>query len=331
LKAIVYTGAHCLEYHDVPDPVAGRDDVLVAVEAVGICGSDMHAWHGHDERRPPPLILGHEAAGRIVAGPRKGQRVTINPLVTCGVCDACLSGRTNLCAKRQIISMPPREGAFCELVAIPERNVVEVPVGLAIEKAALAEPIAVAWHAALRAARASDRPLAAASCVVLGGGAIGLAAALCLKQFGASDIHVAESNAARRATAEAAGPFRLYQPGEAGEPPAGGAEIVIDAVGSDATRAAASRLVCPGGVVVHVGLQGGASGLDIRRMTLQEVTFIGTYTYSMVDFREVVAAIAAGRLGALDWFEERTLQQAPGAFADLDAGRTAAAKIVLRP
>jgi len=331
LKAIVYTGAQRLQWQDAPDPEAGRDDVLVAVEAVGICGSDMHAWHGHDERRPPPLILGHEAAGRIVAGPRKGERVTINPLVTCGVCDACLSGRTNLCAQRQIISMPPREGAFCEIVAIPERNVVAVPAGLAIEKAALAEPIAVAWHAALRAARASERPLPAARCVVLGGGAIGLATALCLELFGAGEIHIAESNAARRATATAAGPFQPYAPGGAGEPDAGSADIVIDAVGADSTRAAASRLARPGGVIVHVGLHGGGGGLDIRRITLQEITFIGTYTYTMVDFHEVVAAIAAGRLGALDWFEQRPLQDAPAAFADLDAGRTAAAKIVLRP
>jgi L-gulonate 5-dehydrogenase len=111
MKALIYRGWHVLEFSDAADPVPQPDEVLVAVEAVGICGSDMHAWHGHDERRPAPLILGHEAAGRIVTGPRKGERVTINPLVTCGRCDACVSGRSNVCAARQIISMPPREGA----------------------------------------------------------------------------------------------------------------------------------------------------------------------------------------------------------------------------
>ena len=81
MKALVYTGLNTLLYRAEPDPVPLAGEVLVKVEAVGICGSDMHAYHGHDARRPPPLILGHEAAGRIASGPRKGERVTINPLV----------------------------------------------------------------------------------------------------------------------------------------------------------------------------------------------------------------------------------------------------------
>ena len=328
MKALVYTAPHVLEISNVPDPAPRGDDVLVAVEAVGICGSDMHAWHGHDERRPAPLILGHEAAGRIVAGPRKGEAVTINPLVTCGRCDACQSGRSNICRSRQIISMPPREGAFAELVAIPERNVVVIPTGLSIRNAALAEPVAVSWHAANVGMRALQRPLPQAVCVVIGGGAIGLAAALCLRLFGATAIHVIESNVSRHATISAAGPFAVCVPG-AGLDDAS-ADLIIDAVGADATRATASRLVKPGGVIVHTGLQGGSSGLDIRRLTLQEVTFIGTYTYSMVDFRETVAALASGHLGSLDWIEERALEDGAVAFADLDSGRTAAAKIILR-
>ena len=84
MKALIYQGPHVLDLADAADPVPQADEVLVAVEAVGICGSDMHAWQGHDERRPAPLILGHEAAGRIAAGPRKGERVTINPLVSFG-------------------------------------------------------------------------------------------------------------------------------------------------------------------------------------------------------------------------------------------------------
>ncbi|MFT7041151.1 MAG: threonine dehydrogenase-like Zn-dependent dehydrogenase, partial [Paracoccaceae bacterium] len=108
MKALVYTGPESLEYRVVLDPALGGD-ALIQVEHVGICGSDMHAWLGHDERRPAPLILGHEAAGLIIDGPGAGTRVTVNPLVTCGVCDDCTAGRENLCAKRQIISMPPRE------------------------------------------------------------------------------------------------------------------------------------------------------------------------------------------------------------------------------
>ena len=104
MKALVYNGVKTLDYQDFADPVVGEDN-LIAIESVGICGSDMHAYLGHDNRRPAPLILGHEAAGTIVGGPQDGRRVTINPLVTCGTCPACTTGRENLCSKRQIISM----------------------------------------------------------------------------------------------------------------------------------------------------------------------------------------------------------------------------------
>jgi L-iditol 2-dehydrogenase len=331
MKALIYRGSHVLEFSDAADPVPQPDEVLVAVEAVGICGSDMHAWHGHDERRPAPLILGHEAAGRIVTGPRKGERVTINPLVTCGRCDACVSGRSNVCAARQIISMPPREGAFAQLVRIPERNVVTIPPGMPVVKAALAEPVAVSYHAVVLAMRALHRPLPRARCIVIGGGAIGLAAALCLRMFGAMSVDIAESNVARHAAIEAAGPFKVYALGPPDDAEPASTDLVIDAVGSNATRTSASRLVRPGGVIVHTGLQGGDGGLNIRRLTLREVTFIGTYAYTMADFRETVAALASGQLGPLNWFEERPLAAGAAAFSDLDQSRCAMPKIVLRP
>ena len=169
MKALVYTGPEQLELREAADPHPGNDNVVVKIDAVGICGSDMHAYLGHDERRPAPLILGHEAAGVIVDGPGQGKRVTINPLVTCGTCPACREGRANLCPERQIISMPPREGAFAEAIGIPETNVFELPDGLSFEKAALTEPMACSYHAIRLAAEASFRPLAEARAVVLGG------------------------------------------------------------------------------------------------------------------------------------------------------------------
>ena len=110
MKALVYTGVQEMTWRDEPEPIVNRGEVEVIVDAVGICGSDMHAYHGHDERRPAPLILGHEASGRATSGRYKGKRVVFNPLVTCGTCDDCLGGRSNLCGKREIISMAPRQG-----------------------------------------------------------------------------------------------------------------------------------------------------------------------------------------------------------------------------
>jgi L-iditol 2-dehydrogenase len=208
---------------------------------------------------------------------------------------------------------------------------VAVPEGLDVAKAALAEPVAVSYHAVNQGARLLSRPLAAARCAVLGGGAIGLAAALVLAMQGAAEILLGEPNAARRATAGRAGRFRCYEPGTAAEPEESSVDLVVDAVGAGATRAAASRMIKPGGVIVHAGLLPGSEGLDIRKITLQEVVVTGTYCYTPLDFSEAVQALAAGRLGPLDWFEERPLAEGPAAFRDLDAGATAAAKIVLRP
>jgi L-iditol 2-dehydrogenase len=231
MKALVYTEPNVLLCREEPEPTPGNDEVLVRVEAVGICGSDMHAYHGHDSRRPPPFVLGHEAAGLVVSGPGRGARVAVNPLVPCGVCDWCLEGRPHLCPSRQLLSVPPRAGAFAELVRVPEANVVTIPEGLDSAKAALTEPLAVAYHAVNLGARLLARPLAASRCLVLGGGGIGIACALVLAMQGAAEIHIGEPNAARRQTAARAGPFQCYAPDAPGEPAKLSMDLVIDAVG----------------------------------------------------------------------------------------------------
>ena len=324
MKALVYDGVETLGYRDVPDAAPMPGEHLIHVEAVGICGSDMHAFLGHDTRRPAPLILGHEAAGTIKGGPRNGERVTINPLVSCGTCQACRSQRENLCQDRQIISMPPREGAFAQMVAMPESNLVAVPDGFPMEKAALAEPLAVSWHAA-RLALDAVHPTMERNALVIGGGAIGLAAALALAAMGVEHVTLVEPNDARR-------DFLTERCGQSAVASADGQySVVIDAVGYAATRAAASALARPGGVIAHVGLGEDTGGLDVRRMTLQEITFIGTYTYTAQDFRDTAAAIFDGRLGPLDWFERRPLSEGFEAFRNLRAGAVAAPKIILDP
>ncbi len=326
MKALVYHDVEKLVYRYMPDPVPALGQSLIRIEASGICGSDMHAYLGHDERRPAPLILGHEAAGVVIGGAMDGKSVTINPLTTCGSCAACKAGRDNLCKDRMIISMPPREGAFGELVIMADRNLVEVPDGVPLAQAALAEPLACGWHAVRLGADTLDMPLADARCIVIGGGAIGLGAALCLRAFGATDIQVIEPNALRRETLDRIGGFAAVESGTVTE-----ADLVIDGVGYAATRADASAITRPGGVIMHIGLGEGTGGLDIRRMTLQEITFIGTYTYTAQDFQDTAAAIFDGRLGMLDWTEERPLSEGQQAFADIRAGVVAAPKIILRP
>lgn len=330
MRALLYTAPNTMIWTEAPRPRTAPGEVLVAVRAVGICGSDMHAWHGHDDRRPPPLILGHEAAGLIAEGPRAGARVAVNPLVIDPDCPVARAGRPHLSPSRQIISMPARPGAFCDYVALPERNLLPVPDGLSLRAAALTEPLAVAWHAVHLGLRHLAQPARVVRVLVQGGGAIGVGAALVARHLGAAAVTVAEPHAGRRARVAAEPGIETIDPGAPGaEPGPDAVDLVIDAVGAEATRRAASRLVRPGGVIVHVGLLPGAAGYDIRRITLQEITLTGAYCYTPEEFAATLAVLAAGGFGALGWVETRPLAEGARAFADLDAGRVDAAKIVL--
>lgn len=329
MKALVYTGEKTLEYREVPEPIARNNDVLIKVKCVGLCGSDMHAFLGHDERRPAPLILGHEAAGIIMSGQNRDKRVTVNPLVTCGHCDACKTGRENLCPNRQIISMQPREGAFAEFISMPTRNLIDVPDNISLEGAALCEPIACGWHALRLAEQVLVSPPENTNALTIGGGAIGLGAALSLKANGYQNVTIVEANKKRRDFIAGKTDFKIIAP-EALTDEAS-FDLIIDGVGIKPTRAMACRIAKPGGVIAHIGLGDNHDGLDIRRMTLQEIAFIGCYTYTHKHFCETAEAIFSGDLGALDWIEIRNLSQGQSAFEDILAGNVAAPKIVFKP
>jgi L-iditol 2-dehydrogenase len=329
MKALVYTGPESLEYRDEPDPTS-NSDITVKIAACGICGSDMHAYLGHDERRNAPLILGHEAAGEALDGALAGRRVAVNPLVTCGTCDECQGGRPNLCAQRQIVSMMPRPGAFAELVTVPETNILPLPDGMPYELAALTEPMAVSYHAVNLAERALAKPLSAARVVVLGGGAIGMGAAHIVRSRGCANISIAETSDLRRDIINRAGKFHSYSPGTSDQPSESSVDVVIDAFGGERSREAACHLARPGGAIIHIGLASGTGGLDIRKLTLQEIAFIGTYTYTMVEFRETLAGLAAGTFGDIDWTEQRPLSEGAEAFRQLHAGAVPTAKVILR-
>ncbi len=329
MKALVYTAEKEVRFQDEPAPEPGPGEVVVAIDAVGICGSDMHAYLGHDPRRLPPLILGHEAVGRVMEGSAAGLAVVINPLITCGHCDECQGGRANLCEKREIIGMY-RPGALAERVAVPARNLIEIPEDMDPAHAALTEPAATALHAVNLAAKVAHRPVSESRALVIGGGSVGLFAAMALRDQGALEIHLAETNPLRRRTVESTGACRVVDP--VSEPAReSGFEIVVDAVGGKLSREAAIGAVRPGGVVMHIGLLDNDGGVDVRRMTLQEISLIGTYTYTAVDLRVTVKKLHSGAFGDLGWVEKRPLGDGARAFDDLLHGRTAAPKIVLCP
>lgn len=186
----------CIEIRELPVPQAGPHEVLVKVMAVGVCGSDLHYYeHGRIGRFvvEKPIILGHECAGIIVAAGEKvtkaaiGDRVAVEPGVTCGHCDACKAGRYNLCPDVQFLATPPVDGAFVQYLAIREDMVFRIPDHLSYEEAALNEPFSVGIHAARR-----SRLQAGETVAIMGMGPVGLMAVAAAKCYGASRIIVTD-------------------------------------------------------------------------------------------------------------------------------------------
>jgi L-iditol 2-dehydrogenase len=158
MKALVLTAASEFNYDtSFPDPVPAAGEVLVQIKACGICGSDIHGMDGRSGRRQPPIVMGHEAAGEIIAlgegvtDWKLGDRVTFDSTEYCGECDECQSGYVNLCPKRKVLGVSPgeyrRHGCFAEKIVLPERILYLIPQSLAFEKAAFAEPVSIALHA----------------------------------------------------------------------------------------------------------------------------------------------------------------------------------------
>ncbi|MEZ6104753.1 MAG: alcohol dehydrogenase catalytic domain-containing protein [Pirellulaceae bacterium] len=177
----------------MPEPQPAPNEVLVRVQACGICGSDIHGYDGSTGRRIPPLIMGHEAAGVVeqvgnaVTRFQPGDRVTFDSMVSCGSCGFCRAGHANLCDRRQVLGVScgeyRRHGAFAELIAVPEHIVFELPESMGFEQAALVEAVSVAVHAVART------PISLGdSAVVVGAGMIGSLVVQALKVAGAGQV-----------------------------------------------------------------------------------------------------------------------------------------------
>ncbi len=332
MQALVYTGTQQLVYREEKDPKIVSGESIVKVSASGICGSDMHAYHGNDNRRIPPLILGHEISGTVDKGKFAGKKVILNPLITCGKCDYCTKGREHLCSKRIILGMNKpveRQGGFAEYVSIPDQNIYELPKNLDIKEAPIAEPTAVALHAVELGEKELNKTLAGAKVLVIGGGAIGLLVGLILSKVkNCKDIVIVDPNEKRL------GECARYLDAQPVKPNsksiiADHFDIIFDTVGLEATRQQAIKSIKPGGIIIHIGLTQPSGNFDFRKTTLQEITFIGTYCYTNRDFEKTLNILANKEIGSLKWIEYRNLKDGFSAFKQIHNGTCSAPKIIL--
>ena len=332
MRALVYTDTQKLIYKEENEPKLIKGESIIKVSASGICGSDMHAYHGKDNRRIPPLILGHEISGTVKQGKDLGKEVVLNPLITCEKCDYCTNGKEHLCNKRVILGMNrpiERQGGFAEFVSIPERNIYNLPEGLSIKEAPIAEPTAVALHAVELGEKSISKDIKSSKVLVIGGGAIGLLCGLILSKVKkCNDIVIVDPNNKRLKECS------KYLDATSVNPESkfiidNSFDMIFDTVGLEVTRLQAIKSIKPGGVIIHVGLTQPSGSFDFRKATLQEIAFIGTYCYTNRDFKKTLNILSNKDLGSLNWIEYRSLKDGAKAFEDIHNGSCSAPKIVL--
>ena len=332
MQALVYTDTKTIIYREEKDPKQIDGESIIKVAAAGICGSDMHAYHGMDERRIPPLILGHEVSGIINQGKESGKKVVLNPLITCGSCDYCKNGREHLCTKRIILGMNKpieRQGGFAEYVSIPNKNIYELPKDLSMKEAPIAEPCAVALHAVELGEKEISKPIKDSKALLIGAGAIGLLCGLILSKVkNCKDIVIVDPNDKRLRESIKYLDADGFNP-ESKNILRDNFDIVFDTVGLETTRQQAIKCIKPGGIIIHIGLTQPAGNFDFRKATLQEITFIGTYCYTNKDFEKTLNILNTKKIGSLEWIEYRNLKEGSSAFKEIHNGTCSAPKIIL--
>ncbi len=339
MKALVYSDVRQVTLQDRPIPVPSAGKVLLRVQAVGICGSDMAGFLGHSPRRKPPLILGHEVVGTIAALPEGeqlpfvvGQRVTVNPFFPCGNCTACREGNINLCVDWKLLGMDTTEGAFADYVLAPANHLYPVAESLSNEKAVMVEPLANGVHLFTRMASPHPNRL-----VIFGAGTQGCLLTALAVRYGCREIAVVDINAERLAVAQTLGATSLINASESDPVTAiramwkEGADSVIDAHGSQAVRDASVKAVKKGGEVLLLGLHEVQTTLDFTAIVRNEIRLQGSFAYNAADFAEALRLIESGEIDLSLWTEVVPLEQGQAAFDRLTTHPGSTMKIALIP
>ena len=286
MRAAVYHGDHDVRISEVPDPEPGEGEVLLRILRSGMCGTDATEWKGGPRTFPlhrahpvtghlGPMIMGHEFVGevvRTVPGGRyvEGDVVASGAGVSCGECDRCLEGRTNVCRRYYTLGLN-RAGGLAELVAVPESTLVSVPEGLSLDAAGLAQPMAVGLHAARRSGvHTGDRV------VLIGAGAIGTFLLTGLRSLAEVDLTVIDLPGSRLERAGRLGADRTIEAGVEADAVrdliGGPADVVVEASGASGQLDKAVALLRPAGTVLQVGIPGTPQHVDLFSLVMQEIS-----------------------------------------------------------
>lgn len=345
MKALVLSEYLKLEIADVDQPQPAASEVLLRVEACGICGSDVHGYDGSSGRRRPPIVMGHEAAGTIVAVGSEvrqwhpGDRVTFDSTVYCGSCPFCLRGQVNLCDSREVVGVScadyRRNGAFAEYIAVPERILYRLPDGLSYVEASMVEAVSVALHAVAVSEFKSGE-----TALVLGAGMIGNLIVQALRVAGASRILVADPDRTRLAAAQRSGANTAIYPDTAkGEDTAalvlghlsGGVDHVFEAVGIADTVKTAIASVRKGGTVTLVGNIATSVDLPLQSVVTRQIRLQGTAA-SSGEYPRALDLLAHGQIEVSTLISAvEPLEHGADAFARLYRREPNLTKIVLTP
>jgi len=338
MKALVFVGPGEMAVMERPARLPAHGEVLLAVRASGICGSDVHGYLGLTGRRQPGVVMGHEAAGQVVGlGPnvtsvRAGDRVALRSILPCGSCASCQRGRPNVCENRRGLGMQ-FDGAYAEQMAVPEALAVPIPASLSFEEAALAEPLAVTLHAvAITPLEPTD------TAVIVGAGPIGLLTLLALRQRGVRSVAITDRSPHRLAVGRALGadlaidigatdPVTAVREATQGR----GADGVFEAVGISATVAQSLAVARTGGHVTWIGNSAQTVELPMQDMVTRELTLHGSYAFAG-EFDEAIDLLATGRIDVRPLIElTAPLDDGPELFRRLGEGMLDAVKVVLLP
>ena len=301
MRAAVWTGPREMQIQDVEQPTVVPGELLLRVNTVGICGSELSGYLGHNSLRVPPLIMGHEFGATIVEvgagveGFAVGDRVTANPMVPDRSCVMCRAGYENLCLNRTLVGAH-RPGAFAEYVSVPAIAAYHLPDSIDDLTASLVEPTACALRAVELAAVTPG-----SSVLILGAGPIGLLSLLVAKAAGASEIIISDFAQQRLDLASNWGATAALSPAKddvvaiAKQRTGGlGVDAVIDAVGLPVTRNTGISAVRPGGKVIFIGLHEDATTIPGNTVIRSEIEIKGSFCYTANNFAASIRLLGTG-------------------------------------